>query len=71
MGLHIETCHGGHHQMCSFMWADIYWMEQMTKDSIEEGGEMGLGTQAGESVVDEKTEEMMIKTSTGLHKLLF
>ena len=22
MGLHIETCQGGEHQICSFMWAD-------------------------------------------------
>ena len=49
------------HQICSFMWADNFWimshskvyLEQTLRDLIE-GAEMSdLGSQAGESVVDE------------------
>ena len=56
----IEEEGGGDHQICSFMWADSFWImshsrnlqEQMLKDLIR-SGKSGFGAQACESVVDE------------------
>ena len=44
MGLHLETCQAGDHQICSFAWADNFWtlshskthLEQMMKELVEE-----------------------------------
>ena len=30
MGIHIDTCRGVSHQICSFMRADNYWMDSVT-----------------------------------------
>ena len=57
MELHIETCPGGDHKICSFMWADKCWilshskthLEQMMKDLIEEAERWDLTCK---SVVD-------------------
>ena len=44
MGLHLETCQAGDHQICSFNWAHNFWtfshskahLEQMMKELTEE-----------------------------------
>ena len=44
MGLHLETCQAGDHQICSFAWAHNFWtlsqskthLEQMMKELTEE-----------------------------------
>ena len=75
---------GGEHQICSFMWADNFWvmshskkhMEQMLKDLIEEAAEMDLEPKPASlwwtsTYASEEKEDMILGTSKGCYKFPF
>ena len=61
MGVNMDTQERGNHQICSFMWADNYWimshskvhLEQMMKELIEEAERWDLEPKPASFVVDE------------------
>ena len=76
----IEAEGEGEDQICSFMWADNFWivshsekqLEQMLKDLIEEAAEVDLEPKPATSTfASEEKEEMILGTSKGCYKLLF
>ena len=84
MGIHIGTCHGEHHKICSFTWPDNFWImshsqahqEQKLKDLIEEAERWDLDPKPASlwwtsSHADEKMDDMTTRTRTRLHKLPF
>ena len=84
MGFHLESGHVGYHQICSFMWANKFWilfhttihLEQMTKELVEEAERWGLEPKLASlwwtsAYADEKKEGMMIKKNTGPDNIPF
>ena len=74
----VEGEGGGKHQICSFIWADNFWImshskehqEQMLKDFIEETVKVDLEPKAASlwwttTYASEEKEEMILGTSTG------
>ena len=72
------------HQMCSFMWADNFWMlshsqrnlEQMLRDLIEEAGRWDLTPKPARlwwtSTCDSEEKcDLSINTTTGCHRFSF
>ena len=75
----IDTEGGGEHQICSFMWADNFWimshskkhLEQMLKDLIEEAAEVDLEPKPASlwwtsTYASEDMEDMILGTLKGL-----
>ena len=78
------TDQGGFHHMCSFMWADNYWilsqlkekLEQMMKELVEEAKRWKLEPKPASlwwtsTYASEEKEDMVIKTEAGEHRLPF
>ena len=80
----IEAEGGGEHQICSFMWADNFWvishskkhLEQMLFDLIEEAAEVDLEPKPASlwwtsTYASEEKEDMIPGTSKGCCKFPF
>ena len=81
VGVLMENCEGQAHQMCSFMWADNYWimshsktrLDQMMKDLNDEAERWNLEPKPASlwwtsTYASEMTEDITICTRTGRHR---
>ena len=83
MGVLTEEREGRDHQICSFMWADNYWimspkahLERMVKDFIEEAERWELEPKPASlwrknTCAYEMMEDITISTRAGRQKILF
>ena len=83
-GVLLDVEGEGEHQICSFVWADNFWiishskqhLEHMVKDHIEEAAKVDLELQPASlwwtsTYASEEKEEMILGTSTGCYKFPF